>query len=103
MGKKGRFIVIDGTNGSGKATQTNIVVGLLRKRGLQVEMMDFPQYGEKSAGLVEEYLNGKYGETNQVGPYKASIFQTYFMSVIKKTKDLLMVFRKLLIKFSNTN
>lgn len=68
---KGRFIVIDGTDGSGKATQTNLLVDELKLSGYQVEMTDFPQYGTKSAGLIEEYLNGKYG---QVGPEAASIF-----------------------------
>ncbi len=68
---KGRFIVIDGTDGSGKATQTNLLVEELKLGGYEVEMTDFPQYGTKSAGLIEEYLNGKYG---QVGPEAASIF-----------------------------
>lgn len=69
--QKGRFIVIDGTDGSGKATQTNLLVEELKLGGYSVEMTDFPQYGTKSAGLIEEYLNGKYG---QVGPEAASIF-----------------------------
>lgn len=68
---KGRFIVIDGTDGSGKATQTKLLVAELKTGGYPVEMTDFPQYGTKSAGLIEEYLNGKYG---QVGPEAASIF-----------------------------
>ena len=68
---KGKFIVIDGTDGSGKATQTKLLVEELKLAGYQVEMTDFPQYGTKSAGLIEEYLNGKYG---QVGPEAASIF-----------------------------
>lgn len=67
----GKFIVIDGTDGSGKATQTHLLVDFLRKEGHQVEIADFPQYGTKSAGPVEEYLNGKYG---QLDPYQASIF-----------------------------
>ena len=71
---KGKFVVIDGTDGSGKATQTNLLVDKLKKEGHQVEMADFPQYGAKSAGLVEEYLNGKYGSAKEVGPYRASIF-----------------------------
>ena len=70
-GKRGRFIVIDGTDGSGKATQTNLLVEELKTNGYKVEMTDFPQYGTKSAGLIEEYLNGKYGK---VGPHAASIF-----------------------------
>lgn len=68
---KGKFIVIDGTDGSGKATQTELLVNELKLSGYEVEMTDFPQYGTKSAGLIEEYLNGKYG---QVGPEAASIF-----------------------------
>lgn len=72
--KKGKFIVIDGTDGSGKATQTEILVKKLKKTRHEVKVFDFPQYGKKSAGLVEEYLNGKYGKAQEVGPYRASIF-----------------------------
>lgn len=70
--QKGRFIVIDGTDGSGKATQSKMLVDELEMAGFEVEQADFPQYGSKSAGLIEEYLiNKKYG---QVNPYAASIF-----------------------------
>lgn len=70
----GKFIVIDGTDGSGKATQTEILAQKLSYAGFSVEIADFPQYNTKSAGLVEEYLSGKYGSPEQVGPYRASIF-----------------------------
>lgn len=70
----GKFIVIDGTDGSGKATQVEILVNRFRKAGFDVEIADFPQYNTKSAGLVEEYLSGKYGEANDITPYQASIF-----------------------------
>ncbi len=72
--KIGKFIVIDGTDGSGKGTQTEILVNRLRNLGHDVAMADFPQYGQVSAGLVEEYLNGNYGKAEEVGPYRASIF-----------------------------
>lgn len=71
---KGKLIVIDGSDGSGKATQSKLLVKELKKRGHRVKLVDFPQYGKKSAGLVEEYLNGKYGEADEVGPYIASTF-----------------------------
>jgi len=51
--QKGKFIVIDGTDGSGKATQAEILVARLTSMNLPVAMIDFPQYGHKSAGLVE--------------------------------------------------
>ena len=65
--------MIEGTDGSGKGTQTNILVDRLKKENIKVEQISFPQYGEPSAFLVEEYLNGKYGTADQVGPYKASV------------------------------
>src|SRR5680860_16606 len=70
----GKFIVIDGTDGSGKTTQLNLLKEKLESEGFDVEVADFPQYNTKSAGLVEEYLSGKYGGANDVAPYKASIF-----------------------------
>lgn len=71
---EGKFIVIDGTDGSGKATQVQLLKTRLDILGIPCELADFPQYGQKSAGLVEEYLNGKYGPADEVGPYRASIF-----------------------------
>lgn len=66
--------MLDGTDGSGKGTQFKILEDKLKKEGFEVRTADFPQYGKKSAGLVEEYLLGNYGAAEDVGPYKASIF-----------------------------
>lgn len=64
--------MLDGIDGSGKTTQTELLVGRLKKEGREVEMISFPQYGTKSAGPVEDYLNGLYGTAEEVGPYRAS-------------------------------
>lgn len=71
---QGKFIVIDGTDGSGKTTQLNLLKTKLEDAGYNVAVADFPQYNTKSAGMVEEYLSGKYGSAKEVDPYKASIF-----------------------------
>lgn len=71
---KGKFIVIDGTDGSGKATQTKLLIERLRKDDKEVMEMDFPQYGKPSAWFVEKYLRGEYGDADKVGPYRGSIF-----------------------------
>jgi len=71
---KGKLIVIAGTDGSGKGTQTEKLVDKLKNKGYPVETISFPQYGHKSAGSVEEYLNEVYGTAKEVGPYRASIF-----------------------------
>lgn len=72
--KKGIFIVIDGTDGSGKATQTKLLVDRLRSEGHETETISFPQYQTKSAGMVENYLEGKYGDANSVSAKQASVF-----------------------------
>jgi dTMP kinase len=71
---RGKFIVIDGTDGSGKATQTKLLIEKLRKEGRKVMELDFPQYGKPSAHFVEKYLRGEYGSADEVGPYRGSIF-----------------------------
>jgi len=71
---KGKFFVLEGVDGSGKATQTKLLVDALIKKGYRVEKVDFPQYGKGSAALLEMYLNGGYGSAEEIGPYRASIF-----------------------------
>lgn len=70
---KGLFIMIEGTDGSGKGTQTELLVKRFQKENFDVEQIHFPQYGNPSAAMVEDYLNGKFGTANEVGPYRASI------------------------------
>lgn len=70
----GKFIVIDGTDGTGKATQTQKLLERLESEGFKTAVSDFPRYGEKSAGLVENYLNGKYGGAGDVDAKIASMF-----------------------------
>lgn len=70
----GLFILIEGTDGSGKTLQTKILVKRLKKLGHKVQEISFPRYGNKSCALVEDYLNGKFGSAREVGPYRASMF-----------------------------
>jgi len=71
---RGKLIVLEGIDGSGKSTQTSLLLKRLKKEGYKTIALDFPQYREKSAGLLEEYLAGKYGLAGDVNPYAASIF-----------------------------
>ena len=61
--KKGKLIVIDGTDGSGKATQVALLVKRLQKDGHIVKVVDFPEYYKNFFGkftghcLSEQYYN----------------------------------------------
>jgi len=72
--KKGKLIVIDGLDGSGKATQTNLLIKRLKKQGYKTAVTDFPQYYKSFFGkMVGRYLAGEFGTAKQVSPYLASI------------------------------
>jgi thymidylate kinase/thymidylate synthase ThyX len=70
----GQFIVIEGTDGSGKGTQFKLLTDKLQAQGYDVVTFDFPQYDQPSSYFVREYLNGKYGTSDEVGPYTGSLF-----------------------------
>ncbi len=72
--KKGLLIVLDGLDGSGKGVQTKLLIDRLRKDNLEVEMADFPQYGNWSSAFVEKYLRGEFGSLQEISAKKASLF-----------------------------
>lgn len=72
--KKGKLIVIEGTDGTGKATQAGLLIERLKKLEFRVRMFDFPRYGENIfANTVAAYLRHEYGNALEVDPYLASL------------------------------
>jgi len=69
----GIFIAIEGGDGSGKGTQSNLLEQRLKDEGYDVLKISFPQYGKLSAVFAERYLNGKYGSSDQVHPELGSL------------------------------
>ena len=71
---KGKLIVIDGIDGSGKATQVKLLEAKLKKLKVKVKTIDFPRYYENFFGkLIGEYLSGAYGDFIQTDPRVASV------------------------------
>lgn len=72
---KSRIIVIEGLDGSGKATQTKILAEMLADKGYKVRKLEFPDYANPSSSLVKMYLGGDFGSNpNDVNAYAASSF-----------------------------
>lgn len=72
---KGKLVIIEGGDGSGKATQTDLLVRRLRQEGRQVRSVSFPDYDSESSALVKMYLRGDFGtDADAVNPYAASAF-----------------------------
>ncbi len=59
---RGRLIVIEGGDGSGKATQAELTRQYYEATNRPIYKTSFPRYGKESAIYVEKYLNGEYGE-----------------------------------------
>ncbi|MBQ9458511.1 MAG: thymidylate kinase [Oscillospiraceae bacterium] len=71
----GKLIVLEGTDGSGKATQSKLLAERLEREGIKCRKLDFPRYGEPSCAPVELYLRGMLGEKpGDVNGYAASTF-----------------------------
>jgi dTMP kinase len=72
--KRGKLIVIDGSDGSGKATQTRLLLARLKQEGYKIKTLDFPQYEANFFGkLVGKCLTGEYGDFIAVDPHIASV------------------------------
>ena len=72
---RGRLIVLEGTDGSGKATQTALLADRLRGLGREARQLSFPRYDQDSSMLVRMYLGGAFGQDPQaVNAYAASTF-----------------------------
>ena len=69
-----RLIVIEGLDGSGKATQTKLLLERLKDVGIRAESLSFPNYNSRSSELVKMYLAGEVGRLDSVNVYAASSF-----------------------------
>ena len=72
---KGKLIVIEGLDGSGKATQAKRLAAALQQHGKRVREISFPNYDSDSSALVKMYLSGAFGtQPGDVNAYAASSF-----------------------------
>ena len=72
--KRGKLIVIDGVDASGKESQSNLLLSALA-REQSMEKVSFPDYESESSAPLRMYLSGQFGSNPQdVNAYAASLF-----------------------------
>jgi len=71
----GKLFVIEGLDGSGKQTQSDLLYRRLLAERYQIKKVEFPNYRSESSSLVKMYLRGDFGtDPNQISPYISSTF-----------------------------
>ena len=75
MSRAGKLIAICGIDGSGKATQAELLGERLEREGHAVRRVSFPRYGQGLfADLIERYLRGEFAaRAADISPYLAAL------------------------------
>ena len=70
----GKLIVLEGLDGSGKATQSRLLTAALEREGRRVRRISFPDYESNASWPVRMYLGGEFGpKPEDVNAYAASV------------------------------
>jgi dTMP kinase len=73
MSAPGKFIVLEGIDGSGKRTQLEALARELTRRGMALSQISFPNYDGFFGKLVAQYLNGEFGSLAAVDPHFSAL------------------------------
>jgi len=88
--KRGKLIVIEGSDGAGKTTQLELLAKYLKENGQDVEIFDFPNYDSFFGKLITRYLHGELGEPKDIsGYYKALPYALDRFTHLKKMEEAL--------------
>lgn len=64
----GKLIVIEGTDASGKHTQSVLLYKRLKKEGKKAVLVSFPRYSTPYGKTIKEYLHGEFGNPHSLPP-----------------------------------
>lgn len=71
--RNGRFIVLEGLDGSGKSVQFQMLCDYLHSHDISMATADFPNYNSFYGQMIKRYLNQEFGDVYDVNPYFSSM------------------------------
>lgn len=73
MASRGKLIAIEGIDGAGKRTQSDLLARALQGRGIPFVRISFPRYESTFGRLIGRFLNGEFGKLDSVDPHMAAL------------------------------
>jgi dTMP kinase len=73
MVARGKFIAIEGVDGAGKRTQTDLLSRALEARNIPLARFSFPRYESTFGRLVARFLNGEFGKLEAVDAHLSAL------------------------------
>jgi len=70
---KGRLVVVEGSDASGKMTQVTLLLEKLKGIGIATKLLDFPTYDSLFGELISKYLRGEFGPLEKIPPEMPSM------------------------------
>ncbi len=97
MPARGKLIVLEGIDGSGKRTQLDMLAQAFASRGVPLTQISFPRYDGFFGKLVARYLNGEFGSLETVDAHFSALLYAGDRLEAKPTIELDLASGKMLL------